>query len=177
MNNPKEDSWHILPAPFWEASPHGSGDGRSHQKAGHWMVQKSFLQREELMRVFLGHQYKAAKEEIQSDMLKDAANSQTMGLYFVALLRRERQAESRRLSVIFPPRSICRCPWGWSLVVQTSRRRRRSFHKQCHQEGFWVLGFACNLSNLGCSYTGKVAMREITRHKEQQKGRHTYADG
>lgn len=44
---------------------------------------------------------------------------------------------------------------------------RQLAHNTCPFWGsFWVLGYACNMSNLGCSYTGKVAVREITKHKK-----------
>jgi len=58
----------------------------------------------------LGHQHKVAKEETQSNMLKDSARDWLFFTYSVALLRGEGKAESIRLTVKFPPGSYCCTP-------------------------------------------------------------------
>lgn len=58
----------------------------------------------------MGHHCKVAKEETQSKMPEDAATSWNMCMYFVALLRGERLAEIRMLSVMSPSRPSCHWP-------------------------------------------------------------------
>lgn len=85
--------------------------------------------------------------------------------YFVALLRGEGQAESRRLSVMFLSRSSCSWPWGLSLV-ETDQVN----------DGEGVSTSSCTRLASGCEgmcarcRTWTVTTWEITRCNKQQKG-------